>query len=88
MAHIMWLTVKIAFVPILIGIAFGMAASAIGMLVGQAVVLLWIRYRRNDEAPAYEELPSDEKEEVPPPYEDLPAAVQEAINEKDMEDKA
>ena len=84
----MWLTVKIAFVPILIGIAFGMAASAIGMLVGQAVVLLWIRYRRNDDAPAYEELPTDEKEEVPPPYEDLPAAVQQAIVEKDVEDKA
>ncbi len=88
MAHIMWATVKIAFIPILIGIAFGMAASAIGMLVGQAVVFLWMRYRHNDEAPAYEELPTDEKEEVPPPYEDLPTAVQEAINEKDVEAKA
>ena len=36
------------FIPILIGIAFGMAASAIGMLVGQAVVFLWMRYRHND----------------------------------------
>ena len=88
MAHILWVTVKIAFIPILIGIAFGMAASAIGMLVGQAVVFLWMRYRHNDEAPAYEELPTDVKEEVPPPYEDLPAAVQEAINEKDVEAKA
>lgn len=88
MVHILWVTVKIAFVPILIGIAFGMAASAIGMLVGHAIVFLWMRYRHNDEAPAYEELPTDEKEEVPPPYDDLPTAVQEAINEKDVEAKA
>lgn len=88
MAHVMWVTVKIAFIPILIGIAFGMAASAIGMLLGQAIVFLWMRYRHNDEAPAYEELPTDEKEEVPPPYEDLPTAAQAAIDEKDVEAKA
>ena len=29
----------------MIGIAAGMAASAVGMLIGQVVVLLWVRYR-------------------------------------------
>lgn len=83
-AHIMRTTVKIAFVPILIGVAFGMAASAIGMLIGQLVVFVWMRYRRND-GPAYEPLDSDEKE-VPPPYEDVP--IPEALNEKEIEAKA
>lgn len=83
-ARIMWTTVKIAFVPILIGVAFGMAASAIGMLIGQFVVFIWMRYRRNDRF-AYEPLDSDEKE-VPPPYEDVPGA--EALNEKEIEAKA
>ena len=71
------------FVPILIGIAFGMAASAIGMLAGQAVVWMWMKLRRTPEA-AYEPLNIDEKE-APPEYQDAPAA--EAINEKKVEAK-
>ena len=88
MGHIFWITFKVAFVPILIGVAFGMAASAIGMLVGQIVVFLWMRYRRNDACPVYMALPVDIKEEVPPPYEDLPAPEAEALSEKEMEAKA
>jgi len=83
-SHVMMKTVKIAFLPILIGIAFGMAASAIGMLVGQMVVFVWMRYRRHDQV-MYEPLGGDEKE-VPPPYEDMPFA--EALNEKAIEEKA
>ena len=86
MAHVFWITFKVAFVPILIGVAFGMAASAIGMLVGQAVVFLWLRYRRNDAGPAYVALPVDVKEEVPPPYEDIPTI--RIVDEKEGEDKA
>jgi len=85
MRHIMWRTVKVAFVPILIGIAFGMAASAIGMLVGQMVVFLWMRYRRTDNVVVYERIETDEKE-VPPPYEDVPS--NEAVTEKEVESKA
>ncbi|KAL9631163.1 MAG: hypothetical protein Q9164_006037 [Protoblastenia rupestris] len=85
MAHVMWATVKIAFVPVLIGVAFGMAASAVGMLVGQLVVFIWMRYRRTDEQGLYEPLDVDGKD-VPPPYEDALAA--EAATEKEVEDKA
>jgi hypothetical protein len=77
-------TFKVVFVPILIGVAFGMAASALGMLVGQAVVFLWMKFRRTPEA-AYEPLDTDEKE-APPAYQDLPAS--EAVSEKEVQAKA
>lgn len=52
--------------PILVGIAFGVTASAVGMLIGQLVVLLWMRYRRSSTSEAtYERLGSDEKEGLP-----------------------
>lgn len=86
--HVMWVAFKIALIPILIGIAFGMTASAIGMLVGQLVVLLWMRHRRQAEAPVYERLDLDFKEEIPPPYEDAPSTNVEVVNEKEVEDKA
>ena len=84
MGHIMWATVRLAFVPVLIGVAFGMAASAIGMLVGQLVVFLWMRYRK-DERIVYEPVYADEKNGLPA-YEDVPAA--EAVTEKEVEAKA
>lgn len=77
-------TFKVVFVPILIGVAFGMAASALGMLVGQAVVFLWMKFRRTPEA-AYEPLDTDEKD-APPAYQDLP--VSEAVSEKEVDAKA
>ncbi|KAL9130630.1 MAG: hypothetical protein Q9217_001244 [Psora testacea] len=85
MVHTLWITAKIAFVPILIGVAFGIAASAIGMLVGQVVVFLWMKYRKTDELAVYEPLEADEKE-VPPPYEDVPGAG--FRNEKEVDTKA
>jgi hypothetical protein len=38
--------VRFIIVPAVLGIFAGLTASAIGMLVGQAVVFLWMRYRR------------------------------------------
>ena len=84
MGHIIWATVRLAFIPILIGVAFGMAASAIGMLVGQLVVFVWMRYRK-DERIVYEPVYADEKEGLPA-YEDVPTA--EAVTEKEVDAKA
>ena len=67
--------------PILVGIVFGIAASAIGMLVGQVVVALWLRYRaRSSSAVLYQRLEADEKEGLPK-YEDL-EDTQSVVEEK------
>lgn len=86
MAMVIGTTFKIVFVPILIGVAFGMAASAIGMLVGQAVVFLWMKYRGTSRQAAYEALATDEKE-APPAYQDVHQGA-EALNEKEVDAKA
>ena len=70
--------------PILIGIAFGMAASAIGMLVGQLVVHLWMKFRK-PETHIYIPIETDEKSGLPA-YADLP--VDEVVVEKEGEDQA
>lgn len=87
MATVLRTMVKVVLMPILIGVAFGMAASAIGMLVGQAVVFLWLKFRRSPENGAYERVEADEKE-APPAYQDVHGAGAEAINEKEVEAKA
>ncbi|KAL8728371.1 MAG: hypothetical protein Q9166_005415 [cf. Caloplaca sp. 2 TL-2023] len=57
--------------PIIVGMVFGIAASAIGMLVGQLIVALWLRLRREpSSAVAYERVETEEKEGLPK-YEDL-----------------
>jgi hypothetical protein len=38
--------VRFIVVPAVLGVLAGLAASAIGMLVGQVVVFMWMRYRR------------------------------------------
>lgn len=86
MAGVLSTTFKIVFVPILIGVAFGMAASAIGMLVGQAVVFVWMKYRGTSREAAYEALDTDEKE-APPAYQDIHQGA-EALNEKEVDAKA
>ncbi|KAF6239647.1 hypothetical protein HO173_002193 [Letharia columbiana] len=86
MAMILRTTFKIVFVPILIGVAFGMAASAIGMLVGQVIVFLWMKYRGTSREAAYEPLDTDEKE-APPAYQDIHQGA-EALNEKEVDAKA
>lgn len=38
--------VRFIVIPALLGVMAGLAASSIGMLVGQLIVFLWLRYRR------------------------------------------
>ncbi|KAL8674180.1 MAG: hypothetical protein Q9168_001431 [Polycauliona sp. 1 TL-2023] len=57
--------------PIIVGIVFGIAASAIGMLVGQLIVAVWLRVRRNSSRNvSYEPVETEDKEGLPK-YEDL-----------------
>ncbi|KAI4269713.1 MAG: hypothetical protein L6R38_007371 [Xanthoria sp. 2 TBL-2021] len=57
--------------PIIVGVVFGIAASAIGMLVGQLIVAVWLRLRRNNSrSVSYEPVETEEKEGLPK-YEDL-----------------
>ena len=86
MATILRTTFRVVLVPILIGVAFGMAASAIGMLVGQAVVFLWMKYRGTSRKAAYQPLDTDEKD-APPAYQDVDQCA-EAFNEKEVDAKA
>lgn len=79
--------------PVIVGVAVGMTASAIGMLVGQAVVFLWMRYRRSGRQGAYEVVQSEDKEDGLPAYEDtgLPAYTEEtavAVADEKEENKA
>ena len=87
MAMVLVTTVKVVFVPILIGVAFGMAASAVGMLVGQVIVFLWMRFRGNKREAAYQRVETDEKDE-PPAYQDVAAQSVEVLSEKEVEAKA
>jgi hypothetical protein len=79
--------------PVIVGVAVGMTASAIGMLVGQAVVFLWMRYRRSGRQGAYEAVQSEDKEDGLPSYVDegLPAYTEEtavAASDEKEENKA
>lgn len=79
--------------PVIVGVAVGMTASAIGMLVGQAVVFLWMRYRRSGRQGTYEAVQSEDKEDGLPSYEadGLPAYTEEtavAVSDEKEEDKA
>lgn len=57
--------------PIVVGIMFGVVTSAIGMLVGQLIVAIWLRLRRNsNKGGAYQRVESEEKAGLPS-YEDL-----------------
>lgn len=87
MAMVVAMTVKVVFVPILIGVAFGMAASAVGMLVGQAIVFLWMKFRGSKREARYQPLETDEKD-GPPAYHDVAAENVEALSEKEVEAKA
>ena len=87
MAMVLATTVKVVFVPILIGVAFGMAASAVGMLVGQAIVFVWMKFRGNKREARYQRLESEEKDE-PPAYHDVAAEGVEVLSEKEVETKA
>ena len=86
MVTVLRTTFKVVVVPVLIGVAFGMAASAIGMFFGQLVVFLWMKYRGTSRNAAYEPLDTDEKD-APPAYQDVHQGA-EALNEKEVDAKA
>lgn len=85
MGHVIHQTLRFFVIPALLGIIGGLAASAIGMLVGQAIVFVYIRaYRRGQRGPARvverevvveddekDELLSEDVETLPV-YEDAP----------------
>lgn len=85
-------TIKFFFIPALLGIIGGMMASAVGMLVGQILVYLWQHfYRRSQRAQARPKvleivvrdvdktalMEYEDKEDAPPMYQDIEAAVPE-----------
>lgn len=90
-AHILRQTLRFFIIPALLGVIGGLVASAVGMLVGQALVYLWFRFHRGgqrgnvrvDEVAVSE----DEKdalveiEDLPPHYEDVEIVVVEDTKE-------
>lgn len=62
----------IVLFPMLAGIAFGVVASAVGMMVGQLVVFLWCKFRPT-RGVAYEKVEDLEEKETLPAYEDVEA---------------
>lgn len=65
LAHTFSRVVRFIVVPAILGVLAGLTASAIGMLVGQAVVFLWQRYRGikpREHTAAWEEGDSCEKQ--------------------------
>ena len=79
------LIVRDFVIPVLIGVAFGLAASVVGMLGGQIVVYLWMKFRGTKRQAAYERLDTDEKD-APPAYQDAQGV--EAMTEKEVDAKA
>ena len=78
--------------PVMVGVVVGMTASAIGMLVGHCVVLLWLKYRRSGDKQqgVYESVESEDKEEGLPPYDasGLPAYAYVDDEKKEVEESA
>ncbi|EXJ93553.1 hypothetical protein A1O1_01945 [Capronia coronata CBS 617.96] len=89
-------TLRFFIIPALLGVIGGLMASAIGMLLGQLISFLWIKYRRNSQPRHRDvrvvEIVVDEEEkdallidsELPPPpqYEDVEANNGEVINDE------
>ena len=76
--------VRLFVIPTFIGAAVGFTASALGMAVGQLIVVLWTKFRRGGNH-AYERVETDEKEDLPP-YEEV--GILEILNEKEDIEKA
>lgn len=59
--------VRFIVIPAVLGVLAGLVASAVGMLVGQVIVFLWLRYRRcsrNDRSTSTGEHGSDTEKEA------------------------
>lgn len=61
--------ISFVIIPMMAGIAFGVVASAVGMLVGQLVVFLWAKFRPAREV-SYEAVEDMEKDDLPA-YQDV-----------------
>ncbi|KAL8792466.1 MAG: hypothetical protein Q9195_004922 [Heterodermia aff. obscurata] len=79
-------------IPVMIGVAVGITASAVGMLIGQLVVLLWMKFRRSGSSQqgVYEVVESEDKEEGLPAYDadGLPAYTDVEGEKKQVENLA
>ncbi|KKK20257.1 hypothetical protein ARAM_004112 [Aspergillus rambellii] len=80
--------VRFIVVPAILGVFAGLAASALGMIVGQLAVFMWRRYRRSSPKETLEPGSRDEKqglmtqsvEELPPAYRDEEAPAEEVAD--------
>ncbi|KAL5337110.1 hypothetical protein BJX70DRAFT_370372 [Aspergillus crustosus] len=86
--------VRFIVIPAVLGVLAGLAASAVGMLVGQCAIYMWHRYRRTSRSEVVEEGSVTEKEglmtesteeflpayneDAAPAYEDEPLVMQTA----------
>ena len=78
-------------IPIFLGVAMGIVASLVGVIIGQLAIFLWrALFRRNQQPSEYQKVDQVEAAEgkedpeallAPPVYEDAPA-YEEAVNEK------
>lgn len=75
---------KVFLLPTFIGATVGFTASALGMAVGQFIVLVWTKLRRGGDH-AYERIEVDEKEDLPP-YEET--SVIRVLDEKEDIERA
>ncbi|MCJ1286877.1 hypothetical protein MMC26_006223 [Xylographa opegraphella] len=90
MLHAIKRVFRHVLLPVLVGIAAGMAASAAGMLIGQVIVLLWVRHRRRSGVvyEVVEQVEAEEgrvSEEGLPKYEEAPKYEEvetETVDEK------
>lgn len=92
LAHTFSRIVHFILVPAVLGVVAGLTASAIGMLVGQAVVFLWQRFRGNksrEHKAAWEEGDSCEKQGLMIEQSDevLPEYVEEDTQRRGSMDK-
>ncbi|KAF5863066.1 hypothetical protein ETB97_010634 [Aspergillus alliaceus] len=82
--------VRFIVVPAALGVLAGLAASAVGMLVGQVVVFLWQRYRHSDREESLEQGTTSEKQslmtetadDLPPAYSDEEGSAEAASDHK------
>ena len=89
--HILRQTLRFFIIPALLGVIGGLMASAVGMLVGQALVYLWFRVHRGGQRGNIRivevAVTDDEKDalvesgELPPQYEDVEAVIVEDTKE-------
>ncbi|RJE26897.1 hypothetical protein PHISCL_00809 [Aspergillus sclerotialis] len=86
--------VRFILIPATLGVLAGLTASALGMLVGQVVVSLWLWYRRSksqqpnanlEEGTEFEKqgLMAESSDDLPPAYTDDESAPEVASAEKD-----